>query len=748
MRKWNYYLIVSLAEIAILIVFMITAFQEKKLDYSFTQLFWAEQEPYGRLYTESIPAPEGIYEITIQYEKERSSAITYAEASEVDVQSLNSDRVRLSSLKRERSFDIYVNHDVPDLHLVIEPQDSLDFIIYSIEIRTAGNSVAHRIFQMALVLLLMNLVTGMLYFRKRNFSRSYEVTGILVIGAIASLALFSRYMLYGHDLLFHLFRIEGLKEGLLSGQFPVRMQPGWFNGYGYPVSVMYGDTLLYFPAILRLFGVTVQNAYKVYIAFVNIGTAAVAYYVFYRIAKDKNVALFGSCLYTLFPYRLSMIYVRAALGEYTAMLFLPLVFLGLWYVFEREEDEAIPADRLAAPIIGFSGLIQTHVLSCLMIATMIFILCIINIRRLFQKNRLVYLVKVAVITGMINLWFLVPFFRYMQEDLNVVADRAAMSVDFQKFGADFEELFAFYWNGTLSDSWGAIAPLGDKFPKPVGMAYVMILVMAILLYHKGKMQRLGRKAFICMGLLTLTVFMSSWAFPYFAIGKALPLVGKILATIQFSWRYLSMAGIFGSILAVIVMVEIENTYGRKTAIAAVILVSLLSVLQGSQLITSVLYSGNISIAYDIAAYESNSLTHGEEYLYSGTFGHNTEALQEPVTDGAVITYYDKERLTVTMTCKSESQNAYVLLPLYYYVGYEARDIESNELLAIERSEDNSRLKVNLPVDYEGTIRIEFREPVSFRVAEMFSLLTMLGLLFYWGYQRRLKEQCERNKAQI
>ena len=115
---------------------------------------------------------------------------------------------------------------------------------------------------MAVKLLLFNIIACVIYFRERKFKWIPEVIVIIIIGGIASLGLMEEYILYGHDLIFHLFRIEGLAEGLKAGSFPVRIQPGWFNGWGYPVSVMYGEGLLLFPSVLRILGVSVQNAYN------------------------------------------------------------------------------------------------------------------------------------------------------------------------------------------------------------------------------------------------------------------------------------------------------------------------------------------------------------------------------------------------------------------------------------------------------------------------------------------------------
>ena len=333
-RKINYYLIFSLAELLLLLFFSMSILSKGFFTYDFQIISTDRSDAAVKICTERIDVPKGICTVTVQYEKGRGNGLCYAQASEKGVHSLYTDHVKLSYLQSEKRFDIYVNDDVDDLQLVIEPEADGDFAVNRIHIEMAANSKIYQIFCMAVKLLLINGIAALIYYRNRKFKRCTEIIGIFVIGMIASLGLMEEYILYGHDLMFHLLRIEGLKNGLLAGGYPVRLQPGWFNGWGYPVSIMYGDQLLYFPALLRLVGVNLQNAYKYYIGAVNLGTAAVAYYAFLKIAKDKNAALFGSCLYTLSPYRLSCIYVRAALGEYSAMLFLPLVLLCFWYAFD------------------------------------------------------------------------------------------------------------------------------------------------------------------------------------------------------------------------------------------------------------------------------------------------------------------------------------------------------------------------------------------------------------------------------
>ena len=735
-KKFHWYFIFSIVELIFLLLFSIHIMLKGDFLYDFHDYGTDRSDGMVKICTERIAVPKGIYQITVYYEKERGNGQCYAQASEKGVHSLYSDHVKLSYLQSERSFDIYVNDAVDDLRLVVEPEENGSFVISRIHMETAANAKAYQIFCMALKLLLVNAFAAVLYYRDRKGKRPAEVICLFAIGMAASVGLMEEYILFGHDLMFHLLRIEGLKDGLLAGGFPVRMQPGWFNGWGYPVSIMYGDQMLYFPAILRLLGVNVQNAYKCYIAAINFATAAVAYYAFLKISGDKKTALLGSCLYTLSPYRLSCIYVRAALGEYSAMVFLPLVILCFWYALEAKEEEKITGDKLAVSVIGFTGLIQTHVLTCFLTAFMILLLCMVSYKKIFRKNVLLYLSQTALLTLLINLWFIVPFLQYMGEDF-VVTAKAEMTPAFQRWGANFAELFAVYWNGTLNSAWGEIASISQKFPKPVGSAYLLALAGAVCLYAGGRAKEQEKRIFLCTGFFLLSVFMASTAFPYYAINKILPVLGRLFLHIQFPYRFLAMAALFGSVLAVFFVRGVSDTYGKRAAVGVMALLGLVSIWQGTQLIYSTLYRGDYFVLYDIAGLDNNAVQTGE-YLYEDTWAPAAEGQQEPVADGAVIEGFYKQYCQVNVTCKSKRADAYVDLPLFYYIGYEARDLATNERMELVRSEDNNRIRVMLPTGYEGTFTVRFKELLGWKIAKLISLLTLLFLFFWWIKDKRRK----------
>ena len=114
---------------------------------------------------------------------------------------------------------------------------------------------------------------------------------------------------------------------LSYGQFPVRLTTTTLNGYGYANPLCYCELFLLLPALLYNLWLPLRTCYQIYIFAVTLATCLIAYFSFGRITESRRLGLLGAMLYTLSCYRLVCVYTRAAVGEFTAMAFFPLVLL-------------------------------------------------------------------------------------------------------------------------------------------------------------------------------------------------------------------------------------------------------------------------------------------------------------------------------------------------------------------------------------------------------------------------------------
>ena len=101
--------------------------------------------------------------------------------------------------------------------------------------------------------------------QKSKKEKSFVLGMVILIAIITGLP-FLKPGLGGHllDTLYHLLRIESVKEALLNGAYPARVNPLFLNGYGYGSSLFYSDITLVVPAILRLLGVSPILSWKIF----------------------------------------------------------------------------------------------------------------------------------------------------------------------------------------------------------------------------------------------------------------------------------------------------------------------------------------------------------------------------------------------------------------------------------------------------------------------------------------------------
>lgn len=172
-----------------------------------------------------------------------------------------------------------------------------------------------------------------------------------------------------------------------------------------------GTFFLYIPACLHLMGCPVLLSYNIFVILVNGATAWIAYISLEKIVGNKWVSLLGATLWTLAPYRLLDLYVRAAVGEYIAIAFIPLCALAVWMIFFSKERNGFLSCFIFA--LGFASIIYSHVISVLIVAVFIFPAVVLGL--IFRHDRATVILLLASIglTLLLSAAFLVPFLIFM-----------------------------------------------------------------------------------------------------------------------------------------------------------------------------------------------------------------------------------------------------------------------------------------------------------------------------------------------
>lgn len=548
--------------------------------------------------------------------------------------------------------------------------------------------------------------------------------GLGIAAFVASLPLFILGLIPGHDLQFHLLRIEGLSQALAAGQFPVRIQPFWLDGRGYAVSVFYGDLFLYFPALLRFFGVSIQGAYKVYVAAVNLATAGVSFYCLRRMLKNDWAALFGSVMYTLSIYRITNIYLRGAVGEYTAMVFLPLVFYGLWRIFTQPDGARAEPLVWMPAVIGYTGLIQTHLLSCEIIGLLTLLACMALLRRTLRRNTFVPLCKVVGVTSVLNLWFLLPLFDYMQGDY--VVTRSSETNSLHNTAAFLGQVLGLVFNGnTERFNLGLDQSTHEEMAIALGLTLLLAAGLFVLVTAMGRDRsdpawRIGNFS-LWMGLLCL--IMATDLFPWDTLAGLHPLLQKVASMLQYVWRFLSPATWLWVLAGACAVCLLRARPDLRNLSCGVLLA--LSLVSWGSFAQTALNDNVMMIANSAASLETDALG-GGEYLPAGT---ESEQFMGPRTFAAQdveLTETFLNGLRADFTCQTENGGS-VTVPILYYPYYRAVD-GSGTAQPVSADPETHLVRVELPAGFDGSVTVSFLPPWYWRAAEGVSLLTLAALI--------------------
>lgn len=715
----------------------------------FSQKFENDTLPVG---DNRISLERGSYQVTMDYDL-TVDAVRITPLYEASYGPDDAETILLTKEFQEKTFELLLPDQVNEFSFQLpELENADDLVIHSITMERTNQSERVRFF---VVLCIFCAVDILFYLgRKGRFGAwSVEKRGsVLCIGLIvlfACVPLMTNYLLSGQDLTFHLMRIEGLAEGLKQGQFPVKMQPVWLNDYGYPVSILYGDLFLYVPAVLRIIGFSLQASYKIYLVMIQIITAINTYLCCKEIAEDRKLGVVGCFLYVFATNRMTNIYYRAAVGEYTALAFLPLVFLGLFYLLgEKERTRAEQKKVFFLLVMGYTFMLESHMLSFNIAIVFSIIYCLFHFKKFLQNFW--FLVKTALITIGLNFVFLVPMADYMiSHDMKVKF--ASQIENMQEHGLFLSQLFQMF-RFPVSLSGNVMNGVGGDMAIGIGLAYMLMLALFVWelcccfwrkkkgLANEGMIQTESVRIFV---IFLLCLVMSCYFFPWHAIGK-IPVLGSILTPYQFAWRFIGIATFLGVILTMYALKTLEKLTDRTIKVAAIVVLGTLTLI-GSQYLMDNKVSDSTArtkVTSSASIYTAGAVANGEYLFVENSAMAIIDQQPVPVDETAVsIISYEKKNSRISMECENLTDEVQqVKVSFLDYKGFVATDKTTGEKLDTTCDEQHI-LTILLPAGYQGTVQVCFRQPWYWRVAEIVSLAVLIALFVYgWkGYRYEKRE---------
>ena len=570
--------------------------------------------------------------------------------------------------------------------------------------------------------------------------KSFHYFLIVFFSSFICIPLLSKTInLYQDDGVQHICRLMGTMQSIEENPvFPVIMS-NFCNGFGYSWNLFYSIATAYVPLLFKLFGASYVGCIKLFIYAITILSGFTMYEFTKRVTKKPNTALLAAIFYILLPYRLTDMYMRIAIAELASFIFLPMVFHGIYAIFEdsqKDEQEKKPMSLIL--IVGTVGLFLTHTVITLYTAIFAFLYLILQCRRINRKVILRLGISLLIVL-LLTAFFWVPLLEHkMATEYEVFQEGRMSRVD----------VLAYY---KLSFSQLLFTQNGGRIFE-IGLLLIIGSIFAVRAIYKEKLNQTEQNHtifFLILGIVC--TFLTLRIFPF----EKLP---DLLCMIQFTFRFLEFIGFFLSFTA-----AIGFTYlFRKFAITDVLIygiIAFLLLVPLNRLMDYVEHGWTEDMLWPaFPVTEQTGRVHAGcasfEYLPTKAFENRTYLVEREdrtyCLKGLAKIEEEKNGTNLKMELQPETKELTLELPYIYYLGYEVKikgeeDAEEEwERVSIQESE-NGFLSINLSnLNQEETylLEVSYHGTTAMKISYGVSVISFMALVGYWLFTKKkvLKEK--------
>lgn len=342
---------------------------------------------------------------------------------------------------------------------------------------------------------------------------------LFIISILPLLSLFSSGLPVTHDGIDHVARIANFYHSFSEGNVVPRWAGNLNWGYGHPVMMFLYPLPSYIASGIHFLGFSLVDSTKLVFGLTYI-LSILTMFLWIKTAWGTLPALVGSVLYGFAPYRFVDMYVRGAIGEHVAFVFMPFVLLGVY--------------KKSVLLISFSlaGLILSHNAISIMFLPVVFLYVLYCYLFEHKKSYQFLLMSViGIIFGfLLSAFFWIPAFfegKYTLRDIVTTSDYQNRFVP---------------WNMFLNPSWKYGG--GNELSKFLGFGNIIALLMSFFVYRKYSDKA---KIFLIANIIIFIISI------IFMTSISLPLWNNIslLQKFQFPWRLLTLTAFTTSVIGAV-----------------------------------------------------------------------------------------------------------------------------------------------------------------------------------------------------
>lgn len=547
----------------------------------------------------------------------------------------------------------------------------------------------------------------------KNRIKDYFI--ILVISIAISIPLFNKdFNIYRDDGVQHITRLMGTYQTITEGEFPPVIMSNFCNGFGYSWNIFYSPLTSYIPLIFKIFTSSFELVLKLFMVLISFLSGITMYEFIKKVTKNRYAGLIGAILYILAPYRLTDMYMRIAISELASFIFIPIVFHGMYNIF-NSEDRNVQKSLILT--LGAVGLILTHTVITMYTAIFCVVYVIINIRKLKEKQVWKMLGINILLILLLTSFYLFPMLEHKLATNYEVFETGRMERTDALIALKVDAADLLYTpQGNMSYEIGLVSLIG--------------LVFTLLAYKKISKEN---KKIYWLALVSgfICIIMSLRFFPF----EKMPQVLKML---QFSFRLLEFSSFFFAFIAAINYSLVINNFKMKDVIVLSLIAFLLVVPLKKNLDFEKKYSEE-KLWPSVEVNDNTGRVHAGcatfEYLPSKAFDNlyyikHREDRVYILNGNAKIEDEQKNGTNLSFNISEIVENTVLELPYIYYLGYDVEITDENgEIKRLDTFESNNGfIAVKIDSGEAGKINVKYTGTMLTKIAYVISFITLVFIV--------------------
>ena len=413
-----------------------------------------------------------------------------------------------------------------------------------------------------------------------------EKAAFIILFIISVIFVFDLFIHQGRPSTFdgptHLANIAQVHAGLADGDFPVRWG-GEFARYGWPAPQFAQQTTSYLGAFLTFITNDIVISYNL-VVLIGVFVSSLLMYIFLRFHARQTAALIGVIVFHFAPYRIMNVYIRGALPEFFASIFIISILIALYLVLKKESVKGYYLLTISVAL-----LLLTH-LFMFIVGSFIFITYGLYLLNENRKNLFIKIIALGLSIGLgigLTSYYIFPLF---------------MEVKYLYYGGaggHFVQGHFLTWKNFLTENWqyffqGDIDVRGNILQS--GIIESVILIMSVVHLTQRYIQKKS------INVLLLIVTIVGVIYVFFTTSLSSIFYQTPLGSIQHPWRMLTGFIIIPPIVLSLMMDKLSKKYMSASIIIIVIAIGVLRFPQ--------LYGKNYLLENQRTYYQTHDNLHG------------------------------------------------------------------------------------------------------------------------------------------